>query len=785
MRQTAEAISSATNARGRGWLAGVGVAIALLVAAVFWPVIGHAILNYDDYGNILTNPYYDPLTAGNVAQLWRVPYFYTYAPVTYSVFALERWAAYLPEARPPQVPLDARVFHAGNLGLHLAGTIAVWALLIELTGRRGASACGALLFALHPLQVEPVAWITETKTLLAGLFGVAALWQYVRFARCPSGDAWRWSRYALATGCLLAALLAKPSAAAIPLMALVLDRGWLGRDWRLIAKSLTPWMALAAAIALLTKGQQAGESLEFAAPIWARPLVAADALAFYLEKFWAPFSLATDYGRTPRLALEQGYLWWTWLAPAVVAAAAWWLPIGRQYRIALVLALVALAPVLGLIPFGYQDTSTVADRYMHLALVGPALGLAWFLSRHRSPVWWSLAAIWLVGLAVLSHRQTAVWRDSETLARAGLAVNADSMMLRHILAGELENQGRAAEAVPLYEQAARLYPRSSRAQLRWGQSLAVTGQREAGMDLIRKSVELAPHSPAAQRALAAALAERGQTADAIRYYEQAVTIDPGGWRARLALGDLLARSGRTAEAIRHYRGALEWQHEYEPTWSALARALTQVGDSSGAEQAYREAIRIRPEWPIAYVGLGTLYLQTGRARDALAPLARAVELDTQLLPARQNLATALAAMGRDQEAIHELEIVATSAPDDANVRYSLGNLFARQRQWGRAADQLRQAVSEQPDWIDARLALANVLAQDGAVANALKEYREAVRLAPQRSDAHGALGELLARVGDRESAIQHLKTALSIDPNNRLARAALDRLAAKAPENES
>ena len=291
----------------------VPVCVLILIAAtvaVFGQVGGHEFLSWDDNIHVTENPLLNPVRWGGVAELWQQPYWGLYIPLSYTFFAGEMAAA----GSPP----DPAVFHLVNLALHVGCVLLVFAILRRLFGHDGAACCGALLFGLHPVQVESVAWISETRGVLCGVFSLVAVWLYLRYADVPGSRRSRIIHYALATAAFVLALLCKPAAVAVPLLIGVLDAGLLRRPWRQVLMCVGPWLVVALGWTAFTSQLQPGGSLPHDLPIWARPLVAGDALAFYLYKLAAPLQCGPDYGRTPRWVMDR---WWVlylaWLLPAL------------------------------------------------------------------------------------------------------------------------------------------------------------------------------------------------------------------------------------------------------------------------------------------------------------------------------------------------------------------------------------------------------------------------------------------------------------------------------------
>ncbi len=408
---------------------------AALIGAVvvtYGRILSHDFVSWDDGLHVVENPHLNPVSLEGLLRLWKEPYFSLYAPLSYSLFAAEAWLAGLPQDEAKNAALSPAVFHAGSLLLHLACVVLVYRLLLLMmteysalstqysvpsVAHRPAACLGALLFALHPVQVESVAWISEQRGLLAALFSLLSLLAYLAFrAGCPDQHgASGWGYYVWATVAFVMALLAKPSSACLPLLAAGLDLFVLHRSWRVSVLALLPWLALAAGMVLITQSEQPVSALSFVPPLWARPLIAGDALLFYLTKLVWPLDLGILYRRSPEYVMSQPWFWAGGLAISLLAATLAW----SRFRAGLLAAgwfVVVLSPVLGLAPFIHQRYSTVADRYAYLAMLGPAYLLAWWFT--RGPSWSKTAAcaVMLLLCAALSFRQAGHWRDSMHLS---------------------------------------------------------------------------------------------------------------------------------------------------------------------------------------------------------------------------------------------------------------------------------------------------------------------------------------------------------------------------------
>ena len=466
------------------------VVILVLAAVACFGVVGtYGFTNAEDEALIARNPTFNPPTPASLRAIWTTPHLYLYIPATYTAWWLIAQVAQT-GADASGATLNPWVFHSANLLVHVAAALLVLQLLRRLTRRNGAALAGALLFAVHPIQTEAVAWTTGMKDTLCGALSFAALLGYVvtvdrrsngqglgvspersggasetallgRDARATRRHG---GRYALATLFLVLAMLAKPAAVVVPVMALVIDRWILHRRWGDIARALALWFVLIIPVMFVARAVQPAAEVA-PAPLWARPLVAADALAFYLGKLVLPVGLSNNYGRSPEVILRSGAIYYTWLAPALLAAVVLWRRRDHWLVAAALLFVAGVLPVLGLTTFLYQIHSTVADRFLYLSMLGAALAAAWLMSRRWSRATVAVAAVLLIVLGVRSASQARVWRNRLTLSAHAVAVQPDNPAARSSYAGALIRENRIDEAIVQLEHVMRIMPNDYTAEL--------------------------------------------------------------------------------------------------------------------------------------------------------------------------------------------------------------------------------------------------------------------------------------------------------------------------------
>jgi len=743
--------------------------VFLVTIVLYAPSVSYDFVDYDDYVHVVSNPAIHPPSWEGVWRLWHSPYRNVYIPLTYTVYAAESWLATIGNQ-----PIRPQVFHAGSVLLHATCAALVYVVLRQLSTSPFAAMIGALFFAWHPLQVESVAWISSLSGLLSGAFGLLAIWQYVKFAQRRESTANdpsvlqtrspRW-HYLAATGALALALLAKPIAVSVPLIVAVLDVAWIKRSVRAVAWSVAPWLLMAAVLAVVTRSQQPGELLRSGAEPLERPLVAADALAFYLTKLVIPFRLTPDYGRTPAALMQSAWAFTSWLLPVGLIVLAWWLGAGRRFWGALAVFVAGVLPVLGLIPFGHQDISTVADRYVYLAMLGPTLMVGSWLTHHDEGRWRRGAVGVVAGLGIMTLVQSSHWRNSYALAKHGLAVQPESLVMHVTLAKAYERDGDSQAALESYALAAEHAPENPLAHYYYGEALSGHGRLEEAITHLRTAIRLAPTYLPAKLSLALALERAGQWSAAAELAGQLADADPTAIEPQRLKARLHFRAGRSEEALWIYDHLLRSRPDDAATLLAIARELWQRKLPELAERFAQAAKKAPPETSAQWNELAGLELQLGNNDSAIDALEQAIRLDAANVDALNNLGVIRRSQGQLGEAERLFERAVEQRPEAANFRVNLAAVLFQQGRHDRAEAQLREAIRIDPDYAEAHITLGVQLLQRGNPASAAAAFRAAVRLRPEDAALENQLGICLARLGQWNAAEQHFRRALELSPD--------------------
>jgi tetratricopeptide (TPR) repeat protein len=749
----------------------MGALVLGLALACYWPALRGGPV-WDDDAHI-TKP--ELRSAAALWQIWSNPHAtQQYYPLLHSTFWIEHriWG-------------DSVVgYHLANVLMHAAAACLLILILQRLNTPGGWLA--GLLFVVHPVCVESVAWISEQKNTLSLVFYLLAGMAYVRFdedRRRPSAI----PMYALALLLFVMALLTKSVTATLPAALLVVAWWQRGRlSWRRDVLPLAPWFSLAIASGLLTAWVErkiiGAEGAAYDLTLAQRCLLASRALWFYLGKLFWPSRLVFVYPHWDPRSQSTG--WALYLAAALLVTLGLWL-LRRRTRGPLAAWLFfvgSLFPALGffnVFPFIF---SYVADHFQYLASIGiftaTASGVVLVLER-ASPaargVGLGLVGVFVATLAFLSNRQSGTYADATTLYKATIELNPDCWMAHNNLGVIYSDRGDLVGAVAEYKEVIRLKADFAEAQDNLGGALLKIpdGLNEAVAHLnLGTALERIP----------------GRINEAIAEFEQALRLNPDYPQAHLNMGTALERiPGRINEAVAQYEQALRLQPESAEAHYSLGSALGRIpGQQGAAIFQYHEALRLNPGYAKAHNNLGTvLEKMPGKLNEAVSQFEQALLLEPAFAEAHYNLGCALGEIpGKLQGAISEYRDALRLKPDYAKAHNNLATALARSPgQLDEAISQFREALLLEPDFAEAHFNLGNALAKEpGGFNEAACQYEEALRLSPDNLAFHFNLAMTLMQIPGRSAeAATHLRAVLRIQPNNDRARQFLSTLAPQGP----
>jgi Flp pilus assembly protein TadD len=612
----------------------IALALVALTTTAYWETKDHSFVSYDDDVYVVTNPHVQSgLTLRNVAWAFTSTSAANWHPLT--------WLSHM---------LDVQLFganpaghHLTSLLIHLANVLLLFWVLHVMTGAVWRSALVAALFAVHPINVESVAWVAERKNLLSTFFWLLTMWAYVRYARRPARNT-----YLVVFASFALALMSKPMAVTLPFALMLVDywpldrlrSGATGgaseksvnsktrskrpearhncprRSVGQLAMEKAPLLLLAILSSVITvKAQQAGNAVGTTGsfPLSVRFENALVSYARYLLDVVWPFRLAVFYPH-PRAAVSTLQVVLSALVLLGISAIVLWrakrfayLPVGWLWYLG------TLIPVIGMVQVGLQSR---ADRYAYVPLIGIFVFIVWSAAESTKgrrtlvkPLAIGAVCI-LVALTIATRVQSGYWQNSITLFQRALAVTDNNYVAHNNLGELLARQDKLDEAEAQFAAALTINPSFALARHNLGMTLVQRGKPGEAILEFSKAVEMDPAFTDAYNKLGAALANQGRLDEAITNFSKAIEINPSYASAHANLGSAYEQLGRIAEAIAAYSRALTFTADTTmaaQTHFRLGRLLAKTGKRNEAIQHYREAVRLKPDYAQAQQALNSLF----------------------------------------------------------------------------------------------------------------------------------------------------------------------------------
>ena len=601
------------------------ILVAFITFATFAPSLHNQFVNWDEQTYLLNNPSFRGLSWPHIKWMFTTFMAGPYQPLCWLSFAVDYlvWGM-----RPLGFHLTSLIWHSLNAWLFYLLSLTLLRLGVPASQTPDriklqiCAALSALLFAVHPLRVQTVAWAIERKDVLAGFFYLLTILCHLRAVASAQGSrsSWWWRGASLVS--FLLSLLSKGITVSLPVTLIILDayplgrfpsdvRQWLSSQARSVWIEKVPYLLLALTFGLvgLVAQSHAGavESLSNMG-IGQRVAQAAFDIIFYLRKTVAPINLLPAYRMPDGFGLLSRPSLVSALASLVITMAAFLLR--KRFPSVFwvwVFYLATLAPVLGVVKFGAE---LAADRYTYLAclgwplLIGGGILERWSTAKRGCGILVAGAGIAVIALALLSWRQTKIWHDSESLWRYAIRIDPHHVVYHTNLGVYLTDQGRWSEAVDEYQQALTISPGQWRIRYRLGDALMA----------------------------------QGRFAEATEQYQVVLQSVPSDGRIRENLGIALMRQGRANEALKYFREALRLSPDDADTMSNLCGALNAQGSLDEAQELALNGLRKDPRNFGLHFNLGLIFVRRGNYEAAVGHFRAAVDIDPQNTNARRKLA---------------------------------------------------------------------------------------------------------------------------------------------------
>jgi tetratricopeptide (TPR) repeat protein len=660
--------------QGRGRLT-TGIICIFLVALVwiaFGQTLRHDFVNFDDNDYVYENPNITSgLSFNGIGWAFTHVHAGNWHPATtishmldVQFYGLQPWGHYLT-----------------NVLLHAAATVLLFLALRELTGvaappqrdvqtkKRRAREAGAMpapstsniclcafvaaLFAVHPLRVESVAWVSERKDVLSGVFFMLTLLAYARYVH-GLGDSHSFRRYLAVILCFALGLLSKPTLVTLPFVLLLLDY-WPLQRWPsakskrlndstslgslLIEKTPLFVLSTASSVAtLLAQGKALQKSLQLT--FIERAANAVVTYAAYLGQMFYPIHLAVLYPYSKGTLNIAGVVLDLALLVAVTVVFLWWhrkypfLVVGWLWYVGM------LVPMIGLVQVGLQ---TRADRYTYLPQIGLYIALAWgaaelFKKWRLRPVIPAIAtSIVVIALTACTYHQVSFWQNGETLWKHAIDSGSGSYVAYYSLGDFYLKQRQPDAALPEFAKALQIKPDYSDAEMDVGIALMQKGDLDGAITHTERATQIDPNFFEAQYNLGNLLLQRRDADGAISHYQRALQSKPDYAEAHTSLGAALAQKGQLEQAVVEFDQALRLNPDSAEAHNDLANTLASQRKFDQAIPHYIEALRLNPRAPQVHCNLGSTFLQLGRRDEAVAQFSEALRLNPEYTEAKKRL----------------------------------------------------------------------------------------------------------------------------------------------------
>lgn len=595
--------------------------------------------------------------------------------------------------------MNASGYHVVNIFLHIVSSLLTW-LVLERLKIPGAW-LAALIFAVHPVNVESVAWITERKNTLPMVFYMLSILLYLQF---ESSEDKRF--YKLSLGIFLLALLAKTSAVMLPVVLLMCawwQRGQISR--KDIFRSI-PFFALSGILSFVTIWFQYNRAIRTdivrGDDFLSRLTVAGKSVWFYLYKAIVPYPLSFVYPRWETgVSGIDSYFPLLLLAGLMLLFCYYRKGWGRPFLFGLGYFVVTLFPVLGFFDIYFMKFSLVADHWQYFSIISIIALTVGLISRvaeqdrFRRPAI-ALAVIAVCLLCFKTWTQAQIYKDQESLWEDTLKKNPTSKLA-------LNNMGVIRKQQGKYEEAARHF----------------SAVLETNSD-----------NSEAHYNMGVVLEAQGKSEEAVRHYSEALRTRPNDVEIHTILGEIRKQQGKLDEAVKHYSQVLRIKPSDIPTLMTLGMLLGQLGKTAEAVTQFSEALKLNPDNAVAHFNTGLALAQQGKFEEAVKSYSQALKIKPEYVEAHYNLGIVLARQGNTPKAIEHFSEVVRIDPKNEKAHYGLGIAQRALGDTEKAVKHFSEAVRIKPDYLKAQYYLGAMLEQQGKLDDALRHYAEVLRIAP-------------------------------------------------------
>jgi tetratricopeptide (TPR) repeat protein len=775
MEPTNSLLNAFQDGRQKRLVLGLCLILAISIIVVYAQTAGFEFVSYDDPLYVTLNPQVpEGLTLGGIKWAFTTRYSGNWIPLVWLSLMLDRtifgfWTG---------------GFHLVNVAFHIANTILLFWVLNRYMKVVWASFFVAALFALHPLHVESVAWVTERKDVLSALFWLLTMLAYLRYVEIPSAR-----RYVVVCAVFALGLMSKSMLVTLPFVLLLMDywplRRLLPEDagkgvsiGRLIWEKVPLFILSATSCTITFIAQKTVGAMVILGTIPGNDHISNAFVSYrdYIFKMFLPIRLAVFYPHS----IESLAGWKVAVSLAVLVVITIVVILLRRRRYLLVgwlWYLGTLVPVIGFVQVGSQ---AMADRYTYIPLTGIFIMLVWLASdilsqwRHRQIIIGVAGAGVLGVLGVITFVQVGYWRDTITLFTHTAAVTANNAVAHNALGVYYSGKGDYGNAIREFEQVLKINANNVAARNVLGVCYANKGDYESAIREFETVLRIDANNITAIYNIAKRKAINGETDEAIKGYNRVLAITPGETDTYIALAEMESKRGNFERAMDLYREGLKYHPENGDLHGRVGSLLLQTGQVDEAIKELETAVKFKADSAI-YGNLGMAMLTKGDVDKATGYFNIAIKIDPANAEAHYNLGNTFLAQGLPAKAVGEYEMAIKAKPNYAKAYGNLGVAFSQMGQTDGAIEGFRRAVKLDPNNIEAHFNLAMAIAGKGLIDEAVEHMRKVIEFVPQNTTAHCQLAEMLLLQGKVEQATAEYEQVLKIDPADEDAKTGLEK----------
>jgi len=760
--------------------------LSATIFIIYWQTLNHEFINYDDDLYVTDNrQVQDGFTVKSITWAFQSTRASNWHPLT--------WLSHILDYQ--LYGLDPAGHHLTNLLFHIANALLLFMILYSMTGALWQSAFVAIMFAVHPLNVESVAWIAERKNLLSTFFWLLTIWAYFRYATKATVG-----KYLLVLFLFALGLMAKPMLVTLPFVLLMLDYWPLKRiqtskerapleeksksmqtkEFSHLILEKIPFLALSLASCIITfLAQKRGGGLQSSVvyPFQDRLINSLISYIEYLGKIIWPKPLVVLYphpGTT--LPVWKGIV----CAIALIAISTLAIKMIRKtpyFAFGWFWYLGTMVPVIGIIQVG---TQSMADRYTYIPLIGIFIAVAWGLPELVQHYRWKKIALtvsmglFIPVLTFVAWTQVGYWKNSITLFKHNIEnvhSNLPGLSYAHLNLGHaLGELNKVDESINHFKDAIKLKPDHVSAYNNLGIALSKKGEFREAMENFKIALKFKPDHAPAYNNLGMILTEKNILDKAIYNFKEAIKFEPSFAIAHNNLGNTLRKKGVFEEAVVHYKDAIKYKPDFEEPYRHLGNILIRQKKFDEATFYLRKALKMNPQNANTYYNLGLALQNQEKLEEALQAFQKAIQYHPKFALAYNGVGEILMAAGKQDDAINHFKKSISFNPAYARANNNLGIAFLITGKANEAIHPLSQAIKYGHDLANAHQSLGLALSIAGKNKEGISHFREAIRLQPDFAQAHYNLGKALFQQKQRDEAIIHYKEALRIKPEYDLAQ---------------